>query len=84
MKKLLGFLLLLLLGAGAAAGVMYWRIHQPYRGYQAAEQFVDLPSGTGSVPIGERLVAAGVVRDVATFRAALWISHKGRRLRAGE
>jgi len=58
MKKLLGFLLLVLLSAGAAAGVIYWRISQPYRGYQAAEQFVELPLGTGSVPIGERLVAA--------------------------
>jgi UPF0755 protein len=84
MKKLLGFLLLVLLSAGAAAGIMYWRINQPYRGYEAAEQFVELPSGTGSVPIGERLVAAGVVRDVATFRTALWMSHKGRHLKAGE
>ena len=32
MKKLLGFLVLVLIGAGAAAGVMYWRINQPYRG----------------------------------------------------
>jgi UPF0755 protein len=84
MKKLLGFLLLVLLSAGAAAGVIYWRINQPYRGYQEGEQFVDLPSGTGSVPIGDRLVAAGVVRDVATFRTALWLSHQGRRLKAGE
>src|ERR1700736_6210124 len=84
MKKLLGFLMLVLLSAGAAAGVIYWRINQPYRGYQEGEQFVDLPSGTGSVPIGDRLVAAGVVRDVATFRTALWMSQKGRHLKAGE
>jgi UPF0755 protein len=84
MKKLLGFLGLLLIGAGAAAGVMYWRINQPYRGYQGTEQFVELPQGTGSVAIGERLVAAGVVRDTPTFRAALWMSHQGRHLKAGE
>ena len=84
MKKLFGFLLLVVVGAGAAAGVMYWRINHRYRGYEAAEQFVELPQGTGSVPIGERLVAAGVVRDVATFRTALWMSNKGRHLKAGE
>ncbi len=84
MKKLLGFLALVLIGAGVAAGVMYWRINQPYRGYEGTEQFVELPQGTGSVAIGERLVAAGVVRDTATFRAALWMSHQGRHLRAGE
>jgi UPF0755 protein len=84
MKKLLGFLGLVLIGAGAAAGVMYWRINQPYRGYQGTEQFVELPQGTGSVAIGERLVAAGVVRDTPTFRAALWMSHQGRHLKAGE
>jgi UPF0755 protein len=84
MKKLLGFLGLVLIGAGAVAGVMYWRINQPYRGYEGTEQFVELPQGTGSVAIGERLVAAGVVRDTPTFRVALWMSHRGRHLKAGE
>jgi UPF0755 protein len=63
---------------------MYSRVNRPYRGYEAAEQFVELPSGTGSQAIGERLVAAGIVRDVATFRTALWMSNKGRHLKAGE
>ena len=84
MKKLLGFLLLVLVGAAAAAGVIYLRINQPYRGYQAAEQFVEIPAGSGSVGIGERLVAAGVVRDTTTLRAALWMSNQGRHLKAGE
>jgi UPF0755 protein len=84
MKKLLGFLLLVLIGAAAAAGVLYLRVNQPYRGYQSAEQFVDVPPGSGSVGIGERLVAAGVVRDLATFRTALYMSSKGRHLKAGE
>jgi UPF0755 protein len=84
MKKFLAFLFLVLLGAAAAAALMYSRVNQPYRSYQAAEQFVELPPGTGSLPIGERLVAAGVVRDIATFRTALWMSNKGRHLKAGE
>ena len=34
--------------------------------------------------IGDRLVAAGVIRDAATYRTALWMSGAGRRLKAGE
>jgi peptidoglycan lytic transglycosylase G len=59
-------------------------VNQPYRGYQSGEQFVDLPSGSGSIAIGQRLVAAGVVRDIATFRTAIWMSGQGRHLKAGE
>ena len=84
MKKLLGFVLLVLIGAGAAAAVLYMRVNQPYRGYGAAEQFVEIPQGAGSLGIGERLVSSGVIRDMATFRTALWMSHKGRVLKAGE
>ena len=84
MKKLFGLLFLVLLGAGAAAAVMYTRVNQPYRGYAGAEQFVEIPQGTGSMPIGARLVAAGVIRDRATFRTALWMSTQGRHLKAGE
>ena len=84
MKKLLGFVLLVLIGAGAAAAVLYMRVNQPYRGYGGAEQFVEVPQGAGSLGIGERLVSSGVIRDMATFRTALWMSHKGRVLKAGE
>jgi UPF0755 protein len=84
MKKLLGLVLLLAIGAGAAAAVLYSRVNQPYRGYGAAEQFVDIPPGTGSLGIGERLVSSGVVRDMTTFRTALWMSNQGRHLKAGE
>src|SRR5262249_26316818 len=38
----------------------------------------------GRKAIGDRLVAAGVVRDEATFRVALWLSGQARRLKAGE
>jgi hypothetical protein len=40
MKKLLGVLLLLAIGAAAAAALLYARVNQPYRGYDGAEQFV--------------------------------------------
>jgi UPF0755 protein len=84
MKKLLGLVLLLLVAAGAAAGVMYMRVNQPYRGYEGAEQFVDIPTGAGSIAIGDRLIDAGVIRDRATYRTAVWMTGKGRQLKAGE
>ena len=84
MKKLLWFLLLVLITAGAAAAVLYMRVHRPYRGFEGSEQFVEIPQGTGSTPIGERLVSAGVIRDAVTFRVALWLSNQGRHLKAGE
>src|SRR5438093_12017271 len=84
MKRVLGFLFLLLLVAAGAAAFMYWRINEPYRGYQGAEQFVELPQGTGSLSIGDRLVAAGVIRDRAVYRVALWWNGQGRHLQAGD
>jgi len=83
-KRLLWLLVLVILAAAGAAGVLYVRVNQPYRGYAAAEQFIEIPQGSGSRIIGERLVAGGVVRDDTTFRTALWMSGKGRHLQAGE
>ena len=85
MKKLLRFIiLLLLLAIGAAAALMYVRVHAPYRGFEGAEQFVEIPQGAGSRTIGDRLVEAGVIRDLVTYRLAVYLSGQGRRLKAGE
>ena len=84
MKKLIAFVLVLAALAGAAALIMYRRIHEPYRGFAGSEQFVDIPQGAGSVAIADRLIAGGVVRDRITYRAALWMSGQGRHLKAGE
>jgi peptidoglycan lytic transglycosylase G len=84
MKRYLILALLLLIMAGAAAYSMYARVIEPYRGYDGAEQFVEVPAGAGSRGIGERLVNAGVVRDPWTFRIALFGSGQGRHLKAGE
>src|SRR5690606_7303907 len=65
-------------------GLMYQRIHEPYRGFDQAEQFVDIPAGSGARVIGSRLAEAGVIRDPMTFRAALWLSGRARDLKAGE
>ena len=84
MKKLLLLFLIVVLLAGGAVVLLYLRVNQTYRGYGSVEQFVELPTGAGSTAIGQRLVAAGVVRDVATFRTAIWLSGQGRHLKAGE
>jgi UPF0755 protein len=84
MNRLAFLAVLVALAAGGAAGALYLRTHEPYRGFQVAEQFVDIPQGAGSRTIGDRLVAGGVVRDTVTFRASLWLSGQGRRLKAGE
>ncbi len=80
------FVLLLLaaLISGAGGWWGYSKIVEPYRGYTAAEVFVDIPSGSGPARIGERLVAAGVVRNAMTFRAGLLLSGRSRALKAGE
>jgi UPF0755 protein len=84
MKKVAAVVLLLVVAAGAAAYVMNLRAHAPFQGFVGSEQFVDVPAGVGTRGIGDRLVAAGVVRDALTFRVAIWLSGDARRLKAGE
>ena len=84
MKKLALLFVVLLAFGGVAVFVVYSRVDAPYRGYQAEAQELEIPTGAGTRGIGERLVAAGVVRDTLTYRVALWLSGDARRLKAGE
>ncbi len=84
MKAVLGTVLVLAIVAGGAAAWIYVGAQQPFRGYAAAERFVDIPPGLGTRAIGQRLADAGVVRDRLTFRAALWRAGLGTKLKAGE
>jgi UPF0755 protein len=68
----------------AVGAYLYWSLRMPFRGYEASEQFVDIPSGMGTSGIGRRLVEAGVVRDTLTWRLALLESGAARDLKAGE
>ena len=81
-----GLLLVVVLAivGGVAAYFGVNRVYQNYKGYEAAEVFVDVSPGAGPATIGGRLVEAGVVRDSVTFRGALWLSGKARDLKAGE
>jgi UPF0755 protein len=70
--------------AAAAAVWLLVGAEQPYKGYTSAEQFVEIPPGSGPSAIGRRLTEAGIVRDQQSFRVALWRSGQARRLQAGE
>ena len=83
-RRVLILVVLALVAAGAYAGVWLWQGREPYQGYAASEQFVDLLPGDGTPAIARKLVAAGVVRDRWTFRLALWRTGAARRLKAGE
>ena len=75
---------LLAIVALVGAAWMFVSLGRPYKGYAGAEQFVEIPPGSGSVSMGRRLAEAGVVRSATSFRFAVWMRGSGRRLQAGE
>ena len=89
MPRALLLLVLLAVLAGVASGSVaaarfYSQLQQPYKGYDAPEQFVEVPPGARAEAIAERLIDAGVVRDRWSFRFAVWRSGSDRHLQAGE
>jgi UPF0755 protein len=87
-RKVLLYLFLAILVVAVAAGVAGWSVYgqifEPYKGYDDAEQFVQIAPGTGTAEITRRLIDAGVVADEVAFRAALWWTGDARNLKAGE
>ena len=84
MKRFLLFLLLLLLVCAAGGWWLYKGVDRPFKGYDAEEQFVEIPQGAGSIAIAKRLAAAGIVKDVNGFRLALWITRTGEGRAGGD
>lgn len=88
MRKLFTFIVLVILvlavGAGIVGSILWGRLHEPHKGYAAAEQFVEIPNGASTSEIRRRLVEAGVVRDALVFRAAMLWTGRSRSLKAGE
>ena len=84
LRNLLLAALVLALVAGVAAYFGVARIHESYKGYDEPDVFVEVPAGAGPAVIGQRLVGAGVIRDLTTFRGAMWLSGQARDLKAGE
>src|SRR4051794_7856123 len=84
MRKVFVLVVVIALVAGAAVGfTLYKRTSEPFQGYATGEQFVEIAPGSSTRAIGTTLTGAGVVRDVATFRAALWLTGSARALKAG-
>ena len=85
MKRTLVWIIVILLVVGGAA--VFWArttLESPYKGYAEAEQFVEIPTGSGTASMGRRLAEMGVVRSASAFRFAVWMRGAGRRLQAGE
>jgi peptidoglycan lytic transglycosylase G len=77
------FLVVIVVVLGAGAWI-YTSVERPYKGYEAPEQFVEIPAGSGTATMARRLADAGVVRSAQVFRAAVWLRGSSRRLQAGE
>jgi UPF0755 protein len=83
-KRFALFVLLILIGGAAIGAWFYLGVDRPFKGYDGVEQFVEIPSGSGTSAIARRLADAGVIRDEISFKLALWLSGNARRLQAGE
>jgi UPF0755 protein len=83
-RALLWLTVLVVLMGGAGVAWVVSDVQRPFKGYDGAEQFVDIPTGSSQVSMGRRLAEAGVVRNEAVFRIAVWMRSAGRRLQAGE
>ena len=83
-RALLIVISLAVLLAGAFSVWLLVGAERPYKGYDAAERFVEIPPGSGPASIGRRLAESGVIRDQLSFRIALARSGQARRLQAGE
>ena len=52
MRRLIILVVVVAAIAAAIAGFYYARVDEKYQGYDAPEQFVEIPSGAGSQAIG--------------------------------
>jgi UPF0755 protein len=83
----LAALVLAAVAGGALWGAVTWldgQARAAYRGPGADARLVVVEPGSSVAAIGHRLVEAGVVRDLRTFRWAVWRQGATRRLQAGE
>jgi len=82
-RLLLGFIVLIVLGA---AGVGFWAykdLHNPVR-HARSEQYVDIPRGSTPAAVVRKLVSEGVIKHEWPLRLYMKVSGTGSRLRAGE
>jgi UPF0755 protein len=68
--------------AAISAGIAYWSLKQPYRGF-SQELILDIPMGTSTRRMADLLASGGVIRYQWQFLAARSIRPRAR-LQAGE
>ena len=83
MKKVLLFILVLLLAVGGAAGWIWYCITKPYQGFASEGVFVTIPHGASSRGVARTLESNGVVRSALAFEIYAR-RHPKRSLEAGE
>jgi UPF0755 protein len=83
-RVVVGTILLIVLAAVAAGAWLYSTVTQPFKGFQGAETFVEIPPGSSTQSMSRVLADAGVVANPTAFRLAVWMRGAGRRLQAGE
>src|SRR5258705_5856702 len=80
-RKLLALVTLVVVLASGATAVAVWLgwngMHEPYKGYGGAEQFVTIRPGAARAQIGPPLSDPRVVRDGRPFPAPGWWSGHG-------
>jgi UPF0755 protein len=78
----LKFLLALLILGGGGVAFLYYRISQPYARFEK-EVFLDIPRGTSTRGIAEKLTGAGVIESPWLFLVARGFLYRAK-LQAGE
>jgi UPF0755 protein len=82
MKKVLAFLVLLVIVAGGAAAYAFYQLGQPYQGF-SEPVLVEFPRGTSTGQMANLLAEHGVIAHPWLFLAARAV-RRGDRLQAGE
>jgi UPF0755 protein len=83
-RRLAGFIVGLVVLAGAFGAWLRWELAAPYYGAGSAETFVDIPYGAGTAAIADALVAARMLHRRLPFMLYVRWTGVARRLQAGE
>lgn len=82
-RVILGILLLLILGVGAASFWIYRELHTPVT-HTKTGQYIDIPRGSSPAAIVKRLASEGVIKNEWVLKAYLKVSGLSGTLKAGE
>ena len=82
--RVLAALLVLAVATAAGAALVAARVRRPFKAYDRAERFVEIPRGASVPAIATVLAGAGIVPDPLTFRIAVRVLGADRTLKAGE